>query len=342
MAGAIRVAVIGLVHEHIWTAVKQACELPYVELVAAADPNPESLARFHGETGCRADALYAEPKDLLEAETFHAVISGLLPVEHVALTELCAERGVALLVEKPMATTLDDMDKIVTAVQRTGIPFMVDFPLLWSAAIREAVRRARDGEIGDVYEARYRVSHPRGGTANGSAEYAKWLYSPTHNSTGAFLDLCCYGAQITSWLLGAPMSVMGTGGILTNDELDVYDNAILIAKYPHAFAISEATWSSFGAQTPATLELHGADGILTVTGRMLVRYTSQHTVGVPLELDELPEGSRNGVEHFCNSLRLDEPFADPFTLTITRRAQEIVEAGRRSIETGLECPLPVR
>ena len=342
MAGAIRVAVIGLVHEHIWTAVKQACELPYVELVAAADPNPESLARFLAETGCGADALYADPKDLREAETFHAVISGLLPVEHVALTELCAERGVALLVEKPMATTLDDMDKIVTAVQRTEIPFMVDFPLLWSAAIREAVRRAHAGEIGDVYEARYRVSRPRNGTPNGSAEYAKWLYSPAHNATGVYMDLCGYGAQIASWLLGTPTSVMGTGGILANDKLDVFDNAILIAKYPGAFAISEATWSSFGAQTPATLELHGSDGILTVTGRMLVRHTSQHAVGVPLELDDLPEGSRNGVEHFCHALLRDEAFDDPFTLGITRRAHEIVEAGRRSIETGLECPLPVR
>ncbi|MBT3267630.1 Gfo/Idh/MocA family oxidoreductase [Candidatus Poribacteria bacterium] len=342
MAGALRVAVIGLVHEHIWTVVKQASELPYVDLIAAADPDPESRARFGQATGCDADSLYGDPKDLLDGESFHAVISGLLPVEHVALTELCAERGLALLVAKPMATTLDEMDQIVTAVQRTDIPFMVDFPLLWSAPIREAVRRARDGEIGHVYEARYRVSQPRSGSPNGSAEYAKWLYSPTHNSTGAYLDLCCYGAQVTSWLLGAPMSVMGTGGTLANDDLNVFDNAILIARYANAFAISEATWSSFGAQTPATLELHGADGILSVTGQMLVRFTAQHAVGVPIELDPLPEGSRNGVEHFCNALRLAEPFAQPFTLATTRRAQEIVEAGRRSIETGLECPLPVR
>jgi|SaaInl4_135m_RNA_FD_contig_41_960517_length_1210_multi_7_in_0_out_0_2 predicted dehydrogenase len=342
MAGAIRVAVIGLVHENVWTVVEQVSELSYVDIVGAADPNEESRARFAKATGCGSESLYANPADLLDGETFHAVISGLLPVEHVALTELCAERGLGLFVEKPMATSLDEMDQIVTAVQRTEIPYMVDFPLLWSAPIRAAVQRARDGEIGDIYESRYRVSKPRTGTPNGSAEYARWLYSPTHNSTGAYLDLCSYGAQLTSWLLGEPTSVMGTGGTLANDELDVFDNAILIAKYPKAFSISEGTWSSFGAQTPATLEIHGSEGILTVTGKMLLRHTSQHAVGVPIELDPLPEGSRNGIEHFCDALRRDEAPDEPFSLTTTRRAQEIVEAGRRAIETGLECPLPVR
>ena len=199
MAGAIRVAVIGLVHENVWTVVEQVSELSYVDIVGAADPNEESRARFAKATGCGSESLYANPADLLDGETFHAVISGLLPVEHVALTELCAERGLGLFVEKPMATSLDEMDQIVTAVQRTEIPYMVDFPLLWSAPIRAAVQRARDGEIGDIYESRYRVSKPRTGTPNGSAEYARWLYSPTHNSTGAYLDLCSYGAQLTSW-----------------------------------------------------------------------------------------------------------------------------------------------
>ena len=57
------------------------------------------------------------------------------------------------------------------------------------------------------------------------------------------MDYCCYGADMASYWLGRPKSVVGIAARLEKDYIDVDDNAIILMKYPGAFGIAEASWT---------------------------------------------------------------------------------------------------
>ena len=78
----------------------------------------------------------------------------------------------------------------------------------------------------------------------GCSEYFySWLYNRSRNGAGALMDYCCYGANMARHWLGAPNSVIGMADRLVKTDIDVDDNAIILMKYPHAFATAEASWT---------------------------------------------------------------------------------------------------
>jgi len=147
---------------------------------------------------------------------------------------------------------------------------------------------------------------------------------------------------LASWLLGTPMSVVGISGTFLSKDTHVYDNSILLLKYPEAFAVAEGSWSGIENLKQGGPEFHGRAGSLFVVGDKLQFVDRHHPEGQSVTPDGPAAGRSSGVEHFFHNLHRGTDFAACCDLATTRAAQEILEAGRRSIETGFECPLPVR
>jgi predicted dehydrogenase len=86
--------------------------------------------------------------------------------------------------------------------------------------------------------------------------------------------------------------------------------------------------------------LYGTEGTI-IAGREVTLYTRENKEGDIVELDELPEGEKNGSEHFVNCIRSG---AEPQFLTnadLSRNAQEIMEAGLVSATNGISVSLPI-
>ncbi|MDA1191345.1 MAG: Gfo/Idh/MocA family oxidoreductase, partial [Candidatus Poribacteria bacterium] len=295
MEAPIRVGVIGLVHERIWENVQHAVDLPYVEFVGAADTNEKHLKQFAETTGCGEDALYQDVQKMLDEREMDAVIGGLLSHEHVALTDLCAERGLALFTEKPMASTLDAVDSIVTAVQRSEIRFMVNFPRLWNRALREAVVMAQNDAIGELFHIRTRIAEKREKKPEGATPYSKWLFSPDLNPTGAVLDLCGYGAQIASWVLGKPSVVVASGATMLQPGLNVPDGGVMVMKYDKAFATAEGMWSPYPEDGTPMVQFFGTKGQMSVLGETLRLHNDMQPDGADIEPKPPSNGRQNGI-----------------------------------------------
>src|SRR5262249_10656613 len=95
---------------------------PRVSLVAAADPRPEARQRFAvdfaGEAYARVEELCADPAvDIVYVATPHQF--------HAPHALLAAEHGKHLLVEKPLALTLEDCDAVIAAVRSAGVHLIV-------------------------------------------------------------------------------------------------------------------------------------------------------------------------------------------------------------------------
>lgn len=118
-----------------------------VELVAAADPRPEARARFAADFGARTydsvDALVRDPDtEVIYIATPHAM--------HAAHTEIAAAAGRHVLVEKPMAISLAECDRMIAACAAAGVRLVVGHSHSFDRPIVEARRLVAEGGLGRV------------------------------------------------------------------------------------------------------------------------------------------------------------------------------------------------
>jgi predicted dehydrogenase len=120
------------------------------KLVAGSDLDPERLQRF-GEKW-EVSALYADYREMLAKEALDVVsITTSWGHDHAAIAPVVAESGVkAIFCEKPIATSMDEADRIVRAVREHGVTFACAYLRRWSPRYH-AVRAALDaGAIGRI------------------------------------------------------------------------------------------------------------------------------------------------------------------------------------------------
>ncbi len=152
MADRLRVAVIGLGamganHARVFD------ELPDAELVAVADSDaarlPDGSARG-----------YTDYRTLLAEETLDAVAIAVPTRAHLDVALACIERGLPLLVEKPLAATVDEAERMRAQAGARGVPLVVGHIERCNPAVRELKRRLDAEEIGNVHELRARRVGP--------------------------------------------------------------------------------------------------------------------------------------------------------------------------------------
>ena len=326
----LRLAVLGLTHDHVWSNLAELRRVKGARLVAAADPHAPLRTRAKREFAC---ATYADARVLLERERPDAVLIFSDNAAHVPLTELAAAHGAHVFVEKPLAADLRGAERMLAAVKRAKVRLMVNWPVAWWPQLQHAVALAKSGEIGDVWQVKYRAAHAGPREMGCSRHFSEWLYDARRNGGGAFIDYCCYGAMLARAMLGRPTRVTGVAERLLKRDLRTEDNGLLAMHYPHALALAEASWTQIGHLTSYFTFIYGTTGTLLVepgdTGRLL-RATAKEPDGKAVKVPRPAAHLRSASAHFIHGLKTGAPFhllCDP---TIGRDTQEILEAGIRS------------
>ena len=141
---------VGLVGYGYWgtNLARNVAELPAFELVAVADERParrEVIARrfSRAEAVESADALLARP-DL------DAVILATPVSSHYPLARQAIERGLHVLVEKPLAGSVAEAEQLVELAERAGVRLMVDHTFVYTGAVRRIKEIVDSGSLGEV------------------------------------------------------------------------------------------------------------------------------------------------------------------------------------------------
>ncbi|MEM1443622.1 MAG: Gfo/Idh/MocA family oxidoreductase, partial [Verrucomicrobiota bacterium] len=223
-----RIATLGLHHDHVWSNLQQLQETGQAELVAAADTDEELLAKYSAEFPGKT---YSSYEELLESESLDAVYIFASNRLSEDLTVMACQRGLHCLVEKPMASTLAGAEKMVRAAEAAGVRLMINWPFTWWPQLRHGIAMAQAGELGQLWQVKYRAAHQGPVELGCSPQFCEWLYDEELNGAGALMDYCCYGALLAEILLGKPESVSGTKvSTGLKPDLSLEDNAILVLK----------------------------------------------------------------------------------------------------------------
>ena len=149
-SGKVRYAVVGVG----W--ISQAAFMPGVEhtgnseMVALVTGHAEKAAKVGEMYGIDKIYSYEELDNLLASGDVDAVYLATPNFDHVEYAVKTLEAGVHLLLEKPMAVSVEECKRIIAASEKTGAKLMIAYRLHFEPGTLKAIERVRDGEIGTV------------------------------------------------------------------------------------------------------------------------------------------------------------------------------------------------
>jgi len=339
----MRIAIVGLDHDHVWELLKYLHAEPDAELVAIAEPRPALVkeAKSRVQSSVKFYSAYVPMLDEVKPE---AVIVTTSNDRHLEILRECAKRHIHYSVEKPMATNAADAREMERLANQAGIKLMVNYWNAWVAPSHELFHRVRDGQVGAVQKIIVQYGHAGPKEIGVSEYFADWLYDPVKNGGGAIMDFGCYGAEWALWLKGRPKGVQAIAQKLkVSQHNQVDDDATILIEYPDATVIVEASWD--WPHSMGQVQVFGPKGSLLATrNTLLYRPTDADgrkigPEGEPVALSAPQGATSNPVAYFVDCIRHDKPIEEPLSTRLNVQVMEILDAARESARTGREQEL---
>lgn len=317
----VRVAVVGLSHDHAYGFFPSLRGRPDVELVGVVETNRALIATYTQRYQLDTNLFFASLDDLFAKTKVQLVAAFTSTFEHRAVVERCATERVDVMVEKPLAVNMEHARAIEAAAKRGNIQVFVNYETTWYPANHAAYEMVRDRqEIGEIRKIVIHDGH-RGPVEIGCSEhFLAWLTDPVLNGGGALNDFGCYGANLATWLMDGqrPLSVMA---VTQRIKPDVYpkveDEATIVVTYPKAQAILQASWN--WAIDRKDMEIYGR------TGQVLVPNANELRV----------RPNRESKETTVTPPPLTGPNANYISYLVAVARKEIVPTGLSSLANNL-------
>lgn len=245
-AAPLRVGIVGLVHGHVHGFLEESRYSPQIEIVGIAEPDRQLLSTAAARYGFESSELFTSLDEMLAKAHPQAVLVYTNTYDHRSVVETCARRGVHVIMEKPLAVSLQDALAMEKAARGAKIHVLVNYETSWYPSNHAAYDLVHTGALGEIRKVVVHDGHSGPKEIGVQPEFLAWLTDPKLNGAGALFDFGCYGADLMTWLMDGqrPETVTAvTHQIKPQIYPRVDDEATIILTYPHAQAIIQASWN---------------------------------------------------------------------------------------------------
>ena len=338
----LRVAIVGLVHGHVHGFLGQYQHRPEIEIVAVVEPDSKLRAAAATRFGFQAAQMFADLDEMIAKVRPQAVLVYTNTYDHRRAVEICARHGVHVMMEKPLAVSLDDALAMQKAALAGKIHVLVNYETSWYRSNHAAYDLVHDGSLGDVRKVVVHDGHKGPKEIGVEPEFLSWLTDPKLNGGGALFDFGCYGADLMTWLMDGqrPQTVTAvTQRIKPEIYSRVDDEATIVLTYPKAQAIIQASWN--WPIDRKDMEVYGQTGQLITVKRDDLRV---HRAGEDREQQVAAKpipGPYDDELSYLRAVILDGAKEDALSSLVTNvTVTEILDAARRSAAEGRTVRLP--
>lgn len=261
LAKPLRVAIVGLVHGHVAGFLEAARKRSDIQIVGIAEPDQPLAQRYATEFKLDSQLLYADLEKMLANVQPQALLVYTDTRDHRRVVETAARQHIPVMMEKPLAVSVEDARAMQRAADAAKIPVLVNYETTWYPSNAAVYALVRDGSLGQIRKVVVHDGHEGPKEIGVPPEFLAWLTDPARNGGGALFDFGCYGADLVTWLMEgvAPLTVTAvTQQIKPSIYPHVDDEATIILTYPKAQAIIQASWNwPFGRKD---MEVYGETG----------------------------------------------------------------------------------
>ncbi|MCU1532898.1 MAG: Gfo/Idh/MocA family oxidoreductase [Arthrobacter sp.] len=304
----VRAAVIGCgdVSSVHFAAISK---LDDVELVAVCDTDPGRLAAAvvaYGVPGFsdHLSLLAEQQPDVVHISTPHD--------QHASLAADCLERGVNVIMEKPLAHTLAEGNRLMEAAAASRAKIAVCFQNRYNATVQAMHALLSSGELGAVLGASATVMWQR---SPGYYLDRPWRGSWAGGGGGLMMNQAIHTVDLLQWLVGDVVSLSGNASTrFLGGTIDVEDTAEFVAQ--HAGGARSAFYATLAnaVNAPVTLDIVTEQATLSLRGDLTVTHQDGRVEVVPERVVESGGRAYWGVSHelliadFYARLGEDGPF----------------------------------
>ncbi len=334
----IRVAIIGLVHTHVhWILGRE--NKGDIEIVGIAEPNRELAEKYSKQHGYSMNLVYATMEEMIEKTKPEAVLAFNTIYDHLKVVEYCAPRGIHVMVEKPLAVSMEHANKMLSLAKKYGIHLLTNYETTWYGSNEKAYSIVnKEKMIGDIRKIVFHTGHPGPIEIGCNPEFLEWLTDPVLNGGGALTDFGCYGADLTTWLKKGetPETVTAiTQQIKPNLYPKVEDEATIILTYKKSQVIVQASWNwPFGRKD---MEVYGVTGyVFCKDGTNMLMKENEKKDVQPIIAESLPANRNDPFIYFANVIqgKIKMDTYDPSAPATNDIVMKILEAAKHSAKTG--------
>jgi len=348
----LRIAVARLTHTHVHGLLGRA-DRGDVRIVGVYEPDSAVARRYAAQYRLDPGLFYPSLAAMLDRARPEAVLAFGSIREHLGVVEAAAPRGVHVMVEKPLAVSLADAERMAALARRHRVHLLTNYETTWYPSAHAAYALVhRDSALGPIRKVVVHDGHPGPKEIGVPGEFLAWLTDPRESGAGALTDFGCYGANLVTWLMrgAAPTSVTA---VTQQIKPDVYprvdDEATILLTYPRAQGVVQASWNWPVARKD--LEVYGRTGYAFAPDARTLRVRTSPTpagdaADVAPERTVAPPGLPAALaDPFAylaavvrGAVRVDDAdlSALPNNLTVMR----ILDAAMRSARTGRTVHLP--
>ncbi len=331
----IRVCVAGLNHDHAHGILRRYKD-GTVDIVGISEPNKELWAKY-GKLYHIPDSLFfTDLKQMLLLKKPDAVLAYNAVGNHVDVVEISAPLHIPVMVEKPLAATLEQAKRIESLAKQYNIKVLVNYETEWYPSNYYIYNTVAAGTIGPIKKMVAHDGHQGPVEIGCSKEFLAWLTDPVLNGAGPINDFGCYGADLMTWMMHGQKPIAVTA-IARHYKPKIYpkveDDATIIVEYPGATGQIEGSWNwPFGIKD---FEIFGETGYLHAldTSHIVSRMrenikgtTNAPSLAAPINdnilyLTAVLRGQLTGVD-------------DQSSLNYNMVVMEILDAAKRSVNEG--------
>lgn len=259
--------IIGLAHGHAAGFFGKALARADLDIVGISETDRGVMEKYAERHKLDKTRLYASHAEMLDKAKPEAVMVFSNTFDHLAAVELCAQRKINVMMEKPLAISNEHARKMAAAAKSAGIHVMVNYETTWYPVNEPIWRMVKtENKLGAIRRIVTHYGHQGPKEIGTPPEFFGWLTDPAKNGAGALFDFGCYGANFATWLFDnqRPESVFA---VTRSNKPAIYarvdDEATIVLQYKTAQVIVEPSWNwPFSRKDMA---IYGETGLLVTS-----------------------------------------------------------------------------
>ncbi|WP_298646198.1 Gfo/Idh/MocA family oxidoreductase [uncultured Proteiniphilum sp.] len=302
----VRIGVDGLSHDHIHGLLNRHKERTDIQVVGIAESNKERAQALSDRYGFDMSIVYDDLATMIEETEPEGVVAFNSIYGHLSTVEICAPRGIHVMVEKPLAVSPEHAGKMAKLARENNIHLLTNYETTWYPTHYKAFEMAVvNQEIGAINKVAINDGHKGPVEIGCSPEFLAWLTDPVLNGGGAVIDFGCYGANLMTWIMQNEEPETVTA-VLQTIKPEVYpkvdDQATIILTYPHTQAIIQGSWN--WPVDRKDLSIYGKEGYVTAHNQRDLEYRLTRSVPKQeIKVTEFPSAAKEPFNYFANVIR---------------------------------------
>ncbi|MGE0771900.1 MAG: Gfo/Idh/MocA family protein [Cyclobacteriaceae bacterium] len=267
---------------------------------------------------------------------------------HAEATIKAARAGKHVIIEKPLAVTIEEADQMIAECKKAGVKLMYAEELCFAPKYERARMLVKEGGVGEIYMLKQGEKH--------SGPHSDWFYDINQAGGGVLMDMGCHAFGWFLWMLNRakPKSVLATmSTVLHKGRTKGEDNSVVIVEFENGVTcVAENSWAKHGGMDDRS-EIYGTGGVIYADlfmGNAAVAYSKEGygyamekadtTVGWSFMIFEevFNQGYPHELKHFIDCVRKD--LQPAFTGEDGRVVLEIIHAAYASAGQGKKIEFP--